>query len=273
MLGAIMNQDKSAIQDDNGQERNSADNAVDLSATEGKSRFSRRRFLHTSAAISPVLFSLKSHASWGSGAGGQNCSIMVSGNASNPELCSYDAVDPQRWSQVIRSRQGDNTYPLRQALNNGQISGSTYFNQLFLSPFYHWQNIPLKGWKFKLSVQQASDVRIKHVLGAHGGGQFRLALTFEPTESSGSGEAVEVSLRPRHFHQVLVAAYLNAYFSSSVIRYPYNTRQVESVVIEMIMVLASKLADELNSHASVNERSPAIKKAFADLISQLQLWS
>ncbi|NBI52513.1 hypothetical protein [Photobacterium alginatilyticum] len=268
-----MNQDKSAIQDDSGQDKKSAGNAVARPEAEGRSRFSRRRFLHTSAAISPVLFSLKSHAGWGSGAGGQNCSIMVSGNASDPQLCSNDAVGPERWSQVIRSRQGESTYPLRQALNNSQISGSTYFNQLFLNPFYHWQNVPLKGWKFKLSVQQSSDVRIKHVLGAHGGGQFRLALTFEPTESGASGETTEVALRPRHFHQVLVAAYLNAFFSSSVIRYPYNTRQVESAVIEMIMVLASKLADELNTHGSVDERSPAVKKAFTDIISQLRMWS
>lgn len=267
-----MDQDKPGLQESSHLDGDTADKVVDRPAIE-QSRFSRRRFLHTSAAISPVLFSLKSHAGWGSGAGGQNCSIMVSGNASNPELCSNDAAGPHRWSQVIRSRKGDSTYPLRQALNNSRISGSTYFSQLFLTPFYHWQTLPMKGWKFKINVQQSGDVRIKHVLGAHGGGQFKLAIKLEPTESSSTGEGVDVVLRPRHFHQVLVTAYLNAFFSSSIIRYPYNTRQIESAVIEMIMVLASRLADELNNNSSVNEQSPAIKKSFHDLISQLQLWS
>lgn len=267
-----MDQGKSNIQHNSGRDVETVNEEEENDGIGHQSRFSRRRFLQSSAAISPVFLSLKSHAGWGSGAGGQNCTIMVSGNASNPQPCSYDAMGPQRWSRIIQCRKGNVSYPLKQALNNNQISGNTYFNQLFLSPFFQWRTLPMKGWKFKVNLQKSGDVKIKRILNTHNSGGFQLDIKLKSTQGNSPRESINISLSPRRFHKVVVAAYLNAFFSSSLINYPFNTRQIESAVIETVMVLASKLADEANTDAGINEHSPVIKKTFNDLVSQLKLW-
>ena len=90
------------------------------------SRFSRRRFLTTSAAASPVLFAVKSPMAWGSGGVGANGSIMCSGNGSDAGNCKKSvSLTPNKWKSVLQCGVGDKYYPLKNALEKASIYPNT----------------------------------------------------------------------------------------------------------------------------------------------------
>ncbi|OAN12981.1 hypothetical protein A3K86_15025 [Photobacterium jeanii] len=242
---------------------------------QAESRFSRRRFLRSSAAVSPVLLSLKSPTAWGSGLGGQNCSIMLSGNASNPQNCISEPLAPREWKKILNSRRDSPQYPLRQSLQSGGVSGNSAFNGKFLRPFNQWRYSPTKGWMFKVSFRKSSNPKFKHTLKGGLNKKYKITIAFKPTsqKNKNMGDDFVITLEPRHFHQTVVAAYLNSYFTPGLISYSYYPEQINTSVVQTMMDVANLIMDELNKGKKPNNQQATIHQPFTRLVRDLARWT
>lgn len=255
--------------------KDSAANLHTVSSEEETSRFSRRRFLRTSAAVSPVLLSLKSPTAWANGMGGQNCSIMMSGNASNPQNCITEPLAPREWADILKSRRDSPQYPLRQSLKNGGINGNSPFNGKFLRPLNQWRYSPTKDWMFKISFRKCSNPKFKQTLRNAPNSKYKIALSFKPTsrEQGTQKDDFTIILEPPRFHNTVVTAYLNSYFSPSLISYSYYPEQIETSVIQTIMTSANLIMDELNKGNRPKKDLASIYRPFTQLVRDLKRWS
>ncbi len=145
------------------------------------SRFSRRRFIQTGIAVSPLLMSVKSPASWGGGTNITNTSVAnrVSGNTSTTGGSTCIPKNPIDWCDIF-----DGKFPgkgnwwdnfkdwgyvdfqsIKDALAICGIQSYTPFLGLFCNELSTWVSCRTQSyWKYKIVTNSCDDPTVHGAL-------------------------------------------------------------------------------------------------------------
>jgi len=211
---------------------------VSIDETNHTSRFSRRKFLQTGIASSPLLLTVKSPVAWGTGTswGGDRCSLttLMSGNASHPHNCQSPPRDCGYWYKVLTCGSDDPLNGIRKRLKNcpQRISGKVKFNHCFLNHFQNWQkSSALSGCTYRLSPTDSDNPSFEDILGQRSQ-QFKCVLEFKKDNSSIL--TIDLTEKIKDLHEVTLTGYINSIFNPDFISYGYFPDQIMNSFNTMI---------------------------------------
>lgn len=210
-----------------------------LSPPKESSRFSRRRFLQTSATVSPILMSIKSPLAW---AEPHDCSVttLLSGNASHPHACSSAAAkSPGYWHTVLDSSSGDSKYPVLEALQALGVDGSTSFDSFFFSSLFSFQTY--RGYKFKFKSSASSNPDFRQTM-PDNDPKIKIPIKIKKI---GGGSCPTIYVNEPNIQRFIVAGYFNSLLSPSIINYPYSSANVQSSAATAFSNTAMAIIDSI----------------------------
>ena len=193
----------------------------ELRQSKESSRFSRRRFLQTSATVSPILMSIKSPLAW---AEPHDCSVttLLSGNASHPHACSSAAAkSPGYWHTVLDASSGDSKYPVLEALQALGVDGTTSFDSFFFSGAFSFQTY--RGYKFKFKSSASSNPNFRQTM-PFNDPKIKIPIKIKKI---GGGSCPTIYVNEPNIQRFIVAGYFNSLLSPSIINYPYTSSSVQ----------------------------------------------
>lgn len=254
--------------------------AADQSEPSQCSRFSRRRFIQTGIAVSPLLMSVKSPASWGSGTNITNTSVagQISGNASTTGGSTCVPKNPIDWCDIF-----DGKFPgsghwwdrfkdwgyvdhqsIIDALGICGVQSHTPFLGLFCNELSSWISCRTQSrWKYKIVTNSCDDPTIH---GALQSSRFSILLRVQHNNStinyggyygsqnsyfSSSGYDItsrdnnrcfDVNISDTNLHKYLTCGYLNGLLAPNVINYQYTQTDILNGFIAAISHMAEDIA-------------------------------
>ncbi|WP_165312851.1 hypothetical protein [Vibrio ziniensis] len=241
------------------------------------SRFSRRRFIQSGIAASPLLMSVKSPVAWAAD-NLTNSSAAVSGNTStSSELATIAAINPTTWGEIIN---GNDSF-LKNALTACGIKSNTHFLDMFGGELCSLNSCNESGWSYKIltntirksdnplaceALQNASACKLvlrvqkynnsSPVTGdVYGSSQYSI-------QSSNNKHCFDVSIYEPELHKNLICGYLNGLFSSDFIEYPFDQVYIFNTFKSVISSLADRIAKdghEKNFDPSIYSLLPSLR--------------
>lgn len=217
--------------------------------TENSSRFSRRRFLQTGVAASPLLLSVKSPMAWGCGTGSNgSVNAYVSGNASTTGSCTTAGCQtPKWWKSTIRAHEYHSMYPIRQALNWSNVRDSTLFNDIFLASCFSWQRCDNSRWQYKIVEEQCSKPSFYDSLDNY---SFGSKITLRVQKKRDSTKRFDVNICSQNLHENLTAGFLNSMLAPDVIRSDYYPTDIKNATQLAIHYAANQIQANRSSSLS-----------------------
>lgn len=211
----------------------------ETSTPKNPSRFSRRRFLQTGIATSPLLMTVKSPMAWGCGNHSKgSADTYVSGNSSTVASCrSKKCMSPRDWDKVIRKPRHDKDLA-KQALNWCGINERTKFNKVFLSNCFRYQSCSNPNWQFKLMKKQCDSPTFSDVLqSVHQAPK----LVMRVKKRGNKNKKLDIEIKINDFHQDVVCGYLNAVCAPDIIDSSHSPRDIVNAVNQGLFILANKV--------------------------------
>lgn len=253
------------------------------------SRFSRRKFLQTSAVATPLLMSVKSPMAWGCTAP-TNGSVtsQVSGNVSNAVTsnCSC-AKDPAAWLQIFRQsgsysrwdewwkhRDNPDGESYKQALEICGVTSSTSFNSLFLNNHFEWRRCQdYSSWEYRILSEKCDAPSVGQAL-EQSSCQIVLRVqkatsrhpydSYYGSYSQSDKESYDVTISDENLHKFLTCGYLNSLLAPDIIAYEYYPRDIENAINQAIVLITRKVIERKN------DLSSSITTPFTDLRDNLE---
>ncbi|MDV7102922.1 hypothetical protein R3X26_00705 [Vibrio sp. TH_r3] len=229
--------------EDNNINKTTGENNEDNSQS---SRFSRRRFLQSGVAASPLLLSVKSPMAWGCGTS-TNGSITtyVSGNASAIGSCTTaDCQPPEQWKKIFKAYEHDSLYAIRKALEYSNIYHSSSFSSLFLANSFNWQNCSNANWKYKLVKNKCSSNTFYGSLA----GNEQTKLIVRVQNKYNRNQRYEADICNDDFHKNVTCGFLNSVLTPDVIRSDYYPTDIKNAVTQSIHMIATTLGNNRSSN-------------------------
>ncbi len=243
------------------------------------SRFSRRRFIQTGIAVSPLLMSVKSPASWGSGTNITNTSVagQISGNTSTTGGSTCIPKKPIDWCDIF-----DGKFPgsghwwdklkdwgyvdhqsILDALGICGVHSHTPFLGLFCNELSSWISCKTQSyWKYKIITGSCDDptihgalqfssfnilLRVQHnnsmiSSGGYYGQQNNHFGSFGyDITSRDNNKCFDVNISDTNLHKYLTCGYLNGLLAPNVINYQYT----QTDIVNGFMAAISHMAEDI----------------------------
>lgn len=233
------------------------------------SRFSRRRFIRSTAVASPILLSVKSPVAWGGGISNANCSIttFMSGNASHPEGCQTEARAPAYW---LNTFQGGNEV-VRNELNNNGCYASTQFYTLLPLNFDTWLTNRQISRRWKYKVDSISDnPTLLQAVQTDTNGAFSLWVDFKKRKKE---ERVNILNNVSDCHCCVVSGYLNGIFHPVPVNYIGDSNHVRNLFVDAINTSISRILSDLERKRFEGPNSPKYSQPMRELSNHLSTWN
>ncbi len=245
------------------------------------SRFSRRRFIQTGIAVSPLLMSVKSPASWGGGTNITNTSVagQISGNASTTGGSTCIPKNPIDWCDIF---DGNHHYgnwwdrfkdwgyidfqSIKDALAICGIHSYTPFLGLFCNELSSWNSCRTQTyWKYKIVTSSCDNptvhsslltnnfnilLRVQHnnsmiSSGGYNGNQNNNFGSFGYNITSrDNNRCFDVNISDTNLHKYLTCGYLNGLLAPNVINYEYT----QTDIVNGFMAAISHMAEDIAKH-------------------------
>ncbi len=254
------------------------------------SRFSRRRFIQTGVAASPLLMSVKSPASW-AGVNVTNTSVagQISGNVSTASSSNCKPKKPIDWCDIFDGKfsvQGSwwdqlknwgyvDFQSIKDALSICGVHSYTSFLGLFCNELSSWNSCRTQSyWKYRILTNSCDDptvhsslqsnnfnmlLRVQHnnsmlSSGGYNGHQNNHFSSFGYNITSrDNNRCFDVNISDTNLHKYLTCGYLNGLLAPNVINYQYTQTDIVNGFIAAISHMAEDIArDGRNYHPSLN---------------------
>lgn len=231
------------------------------------SRFSRRKFLQTSVAASPLLMSVKSPMAWGcTTPTNGSVTSQVSGNVSNAVTtnCSC-AKDPAAWLQIFKQsdsytrwedwwkhRNSPDAESYRQALEMCGVTPLTSFNSLFLANHFEWRRCQdYSSWKYRILSERCDTPSVSQALEQN---SYQIVLRVQKATPShhhryygtydwDNQDSYDVTISDANLHKFLTCGYLNSLLAPDIIAYDYYPRDIENAINQAIVLITREVIE------------------------------
>ncbi len=243
------------------------------------SRFSRRRFIQSGIAVSPLLMSVKSPVAWGcTNTNNSSVTSRISGNASTTASSGCIPRNPRDWCKVFKNE--DNQYDdfwdqfkhrgeassssLKSALSFCGIRYSTSFLDLFCNELSNWSSCRTKSnWGYKILTNHCDNPSVYDALQTDSlnlllrvqrGDSDRKSDSYYSSQnnnifnamgysitSSNNDKCFDVSISDLNLHKYLTCGYLNGVLAPNVVAYQYT----QTDILNGFIMAISKMADEI----------------------------
>lgn len=234
-----------------------------------RSRFSRRRFIRSTAVASPILLSVKSPVAWGGGLPNEQYSIAMylSGNASHPQSTQISARAPAYW---LNTFQGGNEIVLNELNNNGCYASTQLYTLVPLN-FNTWlsNRVVSNNWQYKLDAISDNPTLLQSVQ-TDLSGSFSLWVDFKKNKSNTA--RVDILNNVSACHCCVVTGYLNGIFHPMPVNYIGDSNYVRNLFIDAINQSINLILSDLDKNRFEGPNSPKYSQPIRELSNTLNTW-
>ncbi len=249
------------------------------------SRFSRRRFIQSGIAVSPLLMTVKSPAAWGcTNTTNSSVTSRVSGNVSTNTGFGCLPKSPQKWLRILKGLDKEfgsfwdqlkngsysSNSSFLEALSVLGVHSSTSFQDLFCNDLTNWSSCSTKkNWMFKVLTTHSDNIsicealeysscqtilRVQHVSsgknsGSKNSGNSSMGYNMQ---SSNDNKTFDIAISDFNLHKNLTCGFLNGILAPDVIAYDYTQKDIQNGFRAAIAQLANDVAQYGKKHSAIN---------------------